>query len=134
MIVSNPPGPVSSVQSYLLASVLGANANGLATTTLNWANGMSAANTIPLYAQVFRRSGTLSLMVATLRLNTVIVQPISALNAALLGAGADPIGYSLDTTTSATVIPVAGNWDLTVGTINGGAATVDVFVFGLKIA
>lgn len=133
MTVTNPP-TVSSVQSYLLASVLGANANGLATTTLSWANGMSAANTIPLYAQVFRRTGSLSLMVATLRLNAVIIQPIAALASALLGVGADPIGYSLDTTTSATVIPVAGNWDLTVGTINGSSATLDVFVYGLKIA
>lgn len=133
MILTNLP-TVSPIQSYLLASALGADANSLATTTLNWTIGMNAANTIPLYAQVFRRTGTLSLMVATLRLNTVIIQPIAALTAALLGAGADPIGFSLDTTTSTTVIPVAGNWDLTVGTINGTAATIDVMIYGLKIA
>lgn len=134
MTVNNPPGPVSPIQSYLIAAGIGVNANTLATTTLVWSNGMNAANTMPMFAQVFRRTGTLSLLVASLRLNAVIIQPIAALTAALLGAGADPLLFPLGTTTSATIVPVTGNWDIVVGTINGSAATVDVFVYGLKIA
>lgn len=134
MIVNNPPGPVSPIQPYLIAAGLGVNANALATTTLTWSNGMTAANTVPMFAQIFRRTGTLSLLVASLRLNAVIIQPIAALTAALLGAGADPLLFPLGTTTSATIVPVTGNWDLIVGTINGGASTIDVLVYGLKVA
>lgn len=133
MTVTNPP-TVSPVQSYLIASALSVNSNTLATTTLNWATGMTAANTLPMFAQIFRRTGTLSLLIGSLRLNAVIIQPVSALQAALLGSGADPLIFPLGTTTSATIVPVSGNWDFVVGTINGGASTIDVLVYGLKIA
>ncbi len=117
MDISNPPGPVSTNQFYLLASGT-VDANALATTALTWANNMSAATTIPMFARVRRVTGTLVLMIGSLRLNSTIIQPISAVQSALMGATANPIIFALDTTTSATVVPLAGNWDLVVGTIN----------------
>lgn len=134
MIVNNPPGPVSVNQVYLLAAARDVNANSLATTTLSWQNGMSAATTLPMYARITRKTGTLSLMTASLRLNSVIVQPISAVQSALLGAGSDPLVYPLSSAVSVTIVPISGNWDIVVGTINGSGATLDCELFGLKIA
>lgn len=134
MNVNNPPGPVSSVQPYLLAAARGVNANSLGATALTWQGTNSAANTIPMFARVLGKTGTFSLMVASLALNSVVIQPISALNAALLGSGSDPIIYVLNTTTSASVIPASGNWSITVGTINGTAATCDIEVWGWRIS
>lgn len=131
MDVINTPGPVSINQPYLLAFARGVDANSLATTALTWANGMTAATTLPMFARVKRVTGTLSLMVASLRLNTTIIQPITALQSALMGAAASPLNFALDTTTSATVVPGTGNWDIIVGTINGGAATIDVEIWGI---
>lgn len=126
------PSFASPFQFYLIAVARGVNANSVAATTLSWVNGASAANTIPMMARVFGKSGTLSLMVATLRLNTTIIQPISAANSALLGSGADPVNYPLGTTTSATVMPATGNWDINVTTFNGTASTVDVEIWGIR--
>lgn len=134
MNVSNPPGPIGTAESYLIASLAGINANSAATTTLNWAPGLTAANTLPLFARVSVATGTLSLMVASIRLNTVVVQPFSAANSVLLGSGTDPVNFPISSAVSTTVIPASGNWDLTVGTINGTAATVNVSIYGLKIA
>lgn len=134
MVVNNPPGPVSTNQVYLIAAARSVDANALATTVLSWQNGMSAATTLPMYARITRKTGTLLLMIASLRLNSVIVQPISATQSALLGAGADPLVYPLSSAVSVTIVPISGNWDIVVGTINGGASTIDVEVFGLKIA
>ncbi len=131
MDLTNPPGPVSTNQPYLLAFGRGVDANALATTTLTWTNNMSALTTLPMFARVKRVTGTLSLMVASLRLNTTVIQPITALQSALMGAAANPLNFALDTTTSATVVPGTGNWDIIVGTINGGAATVDVEIWGI---
>lgn len=130
MDILNPSGPVSTNQLYLLASGV-IDANTLATTSLSWLSSMTAATTLPMYARVRRVTGTLSLLIASLRLNSTIIQPITALQSALMGAAASPITFALDTTTSATVIPSAGNWDLVVGTINGGAATISVEIFGI---
>lgn len=132
--VANPPGPVSSIQPYLIAFVRGVNANSLATTTMNWNGSNGAGNTFPLFARVLGKSGTLALLVANIRLNGVVIQPITALNSALLGAGTDPITYVLNTTTSASIIPASGNWDIVVGTINGSAATIDVEIYGWRIS
>lgn len=133
MIVANPPGPVSTNQSYLLAFARGVDSNALATTTLTWANNMSAATTLPMFARIKRISGTLALLVASIRLNTVIIQPIGAVQSALMGAAANPLIFALDTTTSATVVPSTGNWDIVVGTINGGASSIDVEIFGIYV-
>ncbi len=134
MIVSNPPGPVSSTQPYLIASAVNIDGNSLATTTLNWNNGASAANTLPMYARIVRRTGTITLLVASLRLNSNIIQPITAIQSALLGSGNDPVIYPLSSLVSVTTVPIAGNWDLVVNTINGSSTTIDVSIYGLKIA
>lgn len=131
MNVSNPPGPVSTNQPYLLAFARGVDANSLATTTLTWANNMNAATTLPMFARVKRITGTLSLMIGSIRLNAVIIQAVSAVQSALMGAAANPLNFTLDTTTSATVVPATGNWDMVVGTINGGASTIDVEIWGI---
>lgn len=131
MDVINAPGPVSVNQPYLLAFARGVDANSLATTVLTWANNMNAATTISMFARIRRISGTLSLMIGSLRLNTTIIQPVSAVQSALMGATASPLIFALDTTTSATIVPVTGNWDFVVGTINGGASTIDVEVWGV---
>lgn len=127
------PSNVSSNQFYLIAAAIGVDANAIAATNLSWQNAATAANSIPMVARIYRKSGTLSLMIATLRLNSTIIQPISAANSTLLGAGADPIQYLLDTTTSATVVPANGAWDFNVTTINGSGSTVDVEVWGFIV-
>lgn len=131
MQVTIPVG-ISPNQFYLIASARSVDANSLATTTAIWQNGANAANTIPIAARVFRKTGTLSLLVGSIRLNSTIIQPISSASSLLMGAGADPIQFLLDTTTSATVVPLSGNWDVVVGTINGTAATIDVEIWGFR--
>lgn len=128
------PSVASASQFYLLADARSVDANAQAATTMIWRNGAGATNTIPIIARVFRKTGTLVLMVGTLRLNSTIIQPISAVSSALMGSGADPINFLLDTNTSTTVVPASGNWDLNVTTINGGASTVDVEVWGFKMS
>lgn len=126
------PSSVSSSQFYLLASARDVDANAIATTTLNWQNGASAANSTPIMGKIFRKTGTLSLMVGALRLNATIIQPVSAVQSALLGAGANPINYLLDTNTSVTVLPIVGNWDVNLTTPNGTASSIDVEIWGFK--
>lgn len=126
------PSNASPYQFYIIAVARGVNANSIATATLAWVNGTNASNTIPMTARIFGKSGTLSLMVAALRLNAVIIQPISAANSTLLGSGTDPVLYPLGTTTSATVVPGSGNWDINVTTPNGTASTVDVEIWGIR--
>lgn len=130
----NNPSNVSPIQFYLIAAARGVSANSLATTTLTWLNGASAANTIPMTARVFGKSGTLALMVASLQLNSVVIQPITAASSVLLGSGADPLVFPLGTNTSTSVVPVSGNWSVVVGTINGTAATIDVEIWGVRIS
>lgn len=126
------PSNASTNQFYLIAVARGVDANSIATTTMSWLSGSSAANTIPMVARVFRRTGTLSLMVGSLRLNSTIIQPLSAASSALLGAGSDPTQFQLDTTTSTTAMPVTGNWDINITTFNGTASTVDAEIWGFR--
>lgn len=131
MQIINPP--VLGLQYYLIAVARGVNANSVASTVLSWQGGASAANTLPCVARVLGKSGTLSLMIAALRLNSVIIQPISAASSALLGSAADPITFPLGTTTSAAVTPLSGNWDINVTTFNGTSSTVDVEIYGIRL-
>lgn len=126
------PATVSPNQFYLIASARSIDANSLATTTLTWAAFMSAANTIPLIARLYRKTGTVSLLVGTLALNGTTIQSIPALTSTLLGAAADPLNLLLSTNTSASIVPISGNWAFTVGTVNGTPSTVDVEVWGFK--
>lgn len=126
------PSLASANQFYLIAAARGVDANNLATTTAIWQGGASATNTIPMVARMFRKTGTLALMVGSIRLNSTIVQAISAGSSALMGAAADPIQFMLNTTTSATVVPLSGNWDIVVGTINGAPATIDMEIWGFR--
>lgn len=128
----NTPSNASPIQFYLLAVARGVSANALATTTLIWLNGASAANTIPMSGRVFGKSGTLALMVASIQLNSVAIQPVTAASSVLMGAGADPLVFPLGTTTSASVVPASGNWSIVVSTINGTAATVDCEIWGIR--
>lgn len=121
-------------QFYLLASLRGVSANDLATTALSWQNGANAVNSIPVVARIYRRSGTLSLMIGTLNLNSVVVQAVSAVQSALLGAAADPLQYPLSSAVSVGIVPIAGDWGFTVGTINGTASTIDIEVWGIRTA
>lgn len=126
------PSAASQYQFYLIAVARGINANSLATTTLSWQNGATAANTLPVTARVYGRSGTMALMVANIQLNSTTIQPVSAASSALLGSGSDPLVFPLGTTTSASVVPASGNWTVVVGTINGAGATIDVEIWGIR--
>lgn len=132
MTVTNPP-VVSTNQLYQLA-VGTIDANALATTALSWLNGATAANSIPLVARVYRVSGTLSLMIGTLNLNAVVVQAVSAVQSALLGAAADPVQYPLSSAVAVAIMPVAGNYGFTVGTVNGTASSIRVEVWGWRVS
>lgn len=134
MNVQNPPGPVSPIQPYLLANAIGVDSNSLATTTLNWANGLSAANTFPLFVRVYRVTGTISLLVASIKLNSVIIANVLATEAAQLAATTSALQYPLSSTVSVTPMPIAGNYQITVGTINGGASTISIEIYGFKIS
>lgn len=131
MNVSNPPGPVSAAQLYLLASAT-VDANALATTALAFQNGATATNSMPLMCRITRLTGTLALMVGTLNLNAVAIQPVSAVQSALMGAAADPVQYPINSLAGVTAVPVAGAYSFTVATINGAGATISVQVYGLK--
>lgn len=131
MVVANP-SIVSSVQSYLLAAARGVDANSLATTTLAWQGSNSASNSFPVAIRIYRRSGTLALLIGTLLLNSVVLQAVSAVQSALAGAGADPLHYPISSASSVTIVPISGNYQVTVGTINGSAATIDVEIWGLR--
>ena len=121
----------SQSQFYLLAAARAVDTNALASTVLEWQNGANAANSLPVVARLFRRSGTLSLLIATLTLNGTTVQAISAVQSALLGAAADPLQYPLSSAVAVAILPVSGNWGFTVGTINGTASSIDVLVYGM---
>ncbi len=85
-----------------------------------------------MVARVYRKTGTLSLMIGTLRLNSTIIQPLSAASSVLLGSGADPTQFLLDTTTSTTAMPISGNWDINITTFNGTASTIDAEIWGFR--
>lgn len=126
------PATVSPNQFYLIAVARSVDSNSLATTTLTWNANMSAANTIPVIARLYRKTGTISLLVASLTLNGTTIQAIPALTSALLGSSSDPLNFLLSTNTSASVVSLSGNWSFAVGTINGTASTIDIEVWGFK--
>lgn len=132
MGLNSPTNPGSIYQFYIIAAARGVAANSLATTTLTWLNGASASNTIPMTARVLGKSGTLALMIASIQLNSVAIQPVTAASSALMGSGADPLVFPLGTTTSASVVPASGNWAVVVSTINGTSASIDVEVWGIR--
>lgn len=123
--------PQNSNQFYLLADGRSINTNTLATTALTWRNGATAATSMPLMARIYRKTGTLLLLVGTLNLNSVVIQAVSAVQSALLGAAADPLNFAITTNTSATIIPISGDYGFTVGTINGSVSSVDCEIWGL---
>ncbi len=133
MIVTNPP-VVSPIQPYLLANAIGVNANVLATTTLTWATGMNAANTCPMFARIYRVTGTLSLLIGTLLLNSVVIQTVAAAESLVLAATSSALHYPISSAVAVQVVPTAGNYQFTVGTINGGASTITIEVYGIKTA
>lgn len=133
MQVTNPP-TVSANQFYLIAAARGVNANSLGTTSVPFQNNLSASNTLPMFIRVLGKSGTFSLMIATVLLNSVVIQTISAAASVLVGSGADPLIFPTSSTVAAAIIPVSGAYQITVGTINGSAATLDVEVWGMKIS
>lgn len=132
MIVYNPPAAPSSIQPYLIANAIGVDANTLATTSLNWIAGMSAANTFPLFMRVYRATGTLALLVATLKLNSVVIQTIAAAEALVLAATSSALQYPISSAVAVQPIPIAGNYQITVGTINGAGATISIELWGFK--
>lgn len=126
------PATVSPNQFYLIAVARSVDSNSLATTTLTWNANTSAANTIPVIARLYRKTGTISLLVASLTLNGTTIQAIPALTSALLGSSSDPLNFLLSTNTSASIVSLSGNWSFAVGTINGTASTIDIEVWGFK--
>ena len=133
MTVNNPP-LVSSIQPFLIASATAIDSNALATTTLTWATGMTAANTVPLFMRVSRVTGTMLLLIGTLNLNSVVMQTVAAAEAAALGASASALQYPISSVLSVVPVPTVGNYGFVVGTINGSASTITVQVYGWKIS
>jgi hypothetical protein len=134
MEVNTPPAAPSAVQPYLIASVASVDANALATTDLSWATGMTAANTIPLFMRVYRATGTLALLIGQLKLNSVIVQTVGAAESVVLAATSSALQYPISSVVGVQVVPIAGNYQFTVATVNGTASTVRVEVYGFKVA
>lgn len=134
MTVNNYPATPSAIQPYLIANAIGVDANALATTALNYAAGMTAANTFPLCMRIYRVTGTLALLVGSLKLNNVVIQPVLAAEAAVLAATSSALHYPISSTVAVQPVPVAGSYAFTVATINGGASTITVEVWGLRIS
>lgn len=118
----------------LIASATGIDANSLATTNLTFPQGMSAGNTIPLFAKITRNTGTITLLVCTIRLNAVSLKAIAAVTTALLGATANYLTIPLNSDLAAQAIPITSNYDVVVNTINGGASTIDVSIWGYQMS
>lgn len=134
MNVTNPSNVPSAIQPYLIANAVGVDANSLATTTLNYIGSMTAANTLPLCMRIYRVTGTLALMIGSLKLNNVVIQAVLAAESAVLAATSSALHYPISSTVAVQPIPVAGSYAFTVGTINGGASTITVEVWGLRIS
>lgn len=132
MIINNPPAAPSAIQPYLIANAVGVDANALATTSLNWAAGMTAANTFPLCIRIYRSTGTLALLIGSLKLNNVVIQAVLAAEAAVLAATSSALHYPISSTVAVQPVPTTGSYAFTVGTINGAAATLLIEVWGFK--
>lgn len=132
MNVTNPSTVPSTIQPYLIANAIGVDANTLATTTLNFAPGMSAANTIPLCIRIYRVTGTLALMIGALKLNNITLQAVLAAESAVLAATSSALQYPISSTVAVQPVPIAGSYAFTVGTINGAGSTISIEVYGIK--
>jgi hypothetical protein len=95
---------------------------------------MTAANTIPLFMRVYRATGTLALLIGQLKLNSVIVQTVGAAESVVLAATSSALQYPISSVVGVQVVPIAGNYQFTVATVNGTASTVRVEVYGFKVA
>lgn len=134
MDVLNPVTSPSSVQPYLIANAIGVDANALATTTLNYVGSMTAANTVPLFMRVYRVTGTLALLVGSLKLNSVVMQAVLAAESVVLAATSSVLHYPISSTVAVQPVPTVGSYAFTVGTVNGAPSTVTVEIWGLRIS
>lgn len=136
MILSNPFSLSSSqFPLIVIANKTGIDANALATTTLDYRNGATAANSIPLFARVTRASGTMLLLVFSIRLNAAILHAVAAPVSALMGGSGENLLLPLNSTTASLTVPNAtGNYDVVVGTVNGTASTLNIEIYGIKIS
>ncbi len=117
----------------LIAKGTNIDGNTLAATTLTYQSNFNASNTLPLFAKITRKSGTVLLLVFTIRLNSNILASCAAIFTALLGSGGDFLTTSLTNNIGATVTSVSSNYDVNVTTINGSAATFDLEIYGIKL-
>jgi len=117
------PGTSSVVQK--IAYVTNLDLTTLATTTMTYMPGMSAANTVPLFRVVRRRSGIIGIAVISVALGTDPIDATSALAGVASGI------YNFRPVDSNILLGTTGDYKTTVGTANVGAATADIEVWGI---
>lgn len=110
-----------------IASVINVNGNSLASTPFIWESGLSLFNALPCFAVVKHRSGTYTLGVIKIDVSTVVLSALVPLNGLANGS---PCIFNILTT--GVVISSGGTLQATIATINGSAATFDVFLYGFS--
>lgn len=132
MQITNPASFLPKV--VLIASKSNVNANSLATTTLDYAAGISASNSFPLFGRITRNNGTLSLLVFTIRLNSNVLKAVAAASTLLLGATTDALIVPLNSVETPSVVSITGGYDVNVTTINGSSGGIDISIYGLQVS
>ena len=109
-----------------IASVTGVDANSLASTALAFEPGLSLANSMPSFAIVKYRTGTVAAAVVRLDIGAVPVGPL----AVLLGMTATKPSIFNVLSSAGTVVDISQSLQLSCTTVNTSAMTVDCDVFG----
>lgn len=125
--------PVVSQPSFVtrnvvrkIASVVGVDANSLASTPLGFEPGLSLSNAMPSFAIVKYRTGTVAAAVVRLDIGAVPIGPLSV----LLGmTSVKPCIFNV-LSSAGTVLDTSQTLQLTCTTVNTSAMTIDCDVFG----
>lgn len=120
--------PRSGIQSsmYKIASLTGVDLATLATTTIPFTTGFTAANTYPNFRVIRYNTGTVGIALVSVALNGDAIDGGSGLSG--LAAGK----YNYRPVDSNITLGTTGNYAITVGTANLTPATADVEIWGVK--
>lgn len=126
MQLNQPAASTHSSYGRRIASAQNINANSLASTVLSFEPGLSLSNSMPAYIIIKYNSGTFTLAVARLKIGSVVLSSLLALNGLALGNPA--IANIL--TTGWVINALVDNLQVEVTTINGSSSSFNIEVFG----
>jgi hypothetical protein len=131
MKLSSPSSsaPKSSNDLYLIATHKDININELESKTIQFLSGISAKNTIPLFAKIIRNNGIISDAKCGIYLNkekikdvSVQICQIGSTNKQVIANFDQEIAYHTE-----------GDYNFVIDNINGSAASISVEIYGLKV-